>query len=776
MALVASSIPNLVSGVSQQPAPSRLRTSGEEVINAFPSIVSGLMKRPPSEWIAELSSTITIPDTAAVHMIDRDATERYILICGAGDLELYSVDGVKQTVTFPNGKSYLPTTDIWKKLRFATVADTTFIVNNEKVTSATYGTDTRTNPALRATVFVKRAVPSTTYAIYRNGTLLASTTTNDNTSAATAVEGTSAIAEELRVALNAAGRTATRHGTIVTFNITAGDVISLDDQFGGGAMKAYTDTIQDFSELPPTEAEGRLVKIVGSIEGGGEDYWVQYNNGVWQETYGYNERASLVASTMPHVLVKTGTNTFEFRQNTWIARDVGDDDSNPLPSFVGSTINSIFTFKGRMGFLTGENLVLSAVGNFEQLFRSTVTQLLAEDVIDVASVTGRVNNLYHGVSFSDELVLFSDKQQFRLSSGQVLSAETVGITNSTTYPCSTDVTPVTLGSSAFFVADGPTHSVARELFLDSDLQTFNADDIAVQVPRYIPNGIRVIAASPSAETLILKGSESAPNLYVYKFYENNGRKVQSAWGRWEFNAVGSIVGIGFLDNYLYVVWKNSTQVWFERILLGPTIPQSLLLDHYVPQSKLASFTYNATTNKTTLVLTTGLSGTYRWFRTDDGTGAEYTATRVNDTTYTINGNVTSHQLVGGLDYEWLYRFSTQYLREETSDGEASIQDGRLQLRYFSVIYTDSSYFEAHVTPTNGATSVYTFNGRVLSDPDNVTDIIPRDTGEFKFPIFAENEEVTIEIKSSEPYRASLGAVEWIAYYRPRATGRPRRIT
>lgn len=768
MALVASSIPNLVSGVSQQPAPSRLRTSGEEMVNAFPSIVSGLMKRPPSEWVAELSSTITIPDTASVHMIDRDADEKYILICGAGDLELYSIDGVKQTVTFPDGRAYLPTTDIWKKLRFATVADTTFIVNNEVVVQTTTPTETRDNPATIASVFVKRAVASTGYAIYVNGVLAGSTTTQDNTTAGTALEGTAEIAEELRANLVSNGYAAVRYGTVVSFPITAGATIALDDNFGGGAMKAYTDTIQDFAELPPSEAEGRLVKIVGDIEGGGEDYWVEYSNGVWTETYGHNAGLELAPATLPHILVKTGPGTFEFRRNVWEGRLAGDDESNPAPSFVGGKINSLFTFKGRMGFLTGENLVLSTVGNFERLFRSTVIQVLAEDVIDVASVTGRVNTLYHGVSFSDELVLFSDKQQFRLSSGQTLSAETVGITNSTTYPCSQDVTPVTLGSSAFFVANGPTHSVARELFLDSDLQTFNADDIAVQIPRYIPNGIRVIAASPSAEALVLKCGCVAPRLFVYKFYETNGKKVQSAWGRWEFNDVGNIVGIGFLDDYLYVVWKNDTQVWIERILLGPSIPQQLLLDHYVTQQNLASLTYDGVADETTLVLTTGLSGTYRWFRTDDNTGSEYEATKVNDTTYTIAGDITGQEFVGGLDYEFRYVFSTQYLREETPDGEASIQDGRLQLRYLSVIYTDSSYFEAHVTPTNGATSVYTFNGRVLSDPDNVTDLIPRDTGEFKFPVFAENEQVTIEIKSNEPYRVALGAVEWTADYRPRA--------
>ena len=103
------------------------------MVNAFPSVVAGMMKRPPSEFVAELSPAITVSDTAAVHMIDRDANEKYILICGDGDLELYDETGVKQTVTYPDGKAYLPTTDLWRKLRFVTVADTTFILNTERL-------------------------------------------------------------------------------------------------------------------------------------------------------------------------------------------------------------------------------------------------------------------------------------------------------------------------------------------------------------------------------------------------------------------------------------------------------------------------------------------------------------------------------------------------------------------------------------------------------------------------------------------------------------------
>ena len=56
MALVASSIPNLINGVSQQPPALRLASQAEEVVNCLPSPVEGLKKRPPLTHVKQLFS------------------------------------------------------------------------------------------------------------------------------------------------------------------------------------------------------------------------------------------------------------------------------------------------------------------------------------------------------------------------------------------------------------------------------------------------------------------------------------------------------------------------------------------------------------------------------------------------------------------------------------------------------------------------------------------------------------------------------------------------
>ena len=54
MALVSKNIPNLINGVSQQPAALRLESQGEVQENGFSDVVEGLKKRPPTKFIRKL--------------------------------------------------------------------------------------------------------------------------------------------------------------------------------------------------------------------------------------------------------------------------------------------------------------------------------------------------------------------------------------------------------------------------------------------------------------------------------------------------------------------------------------------------------------------------------------------------------------------------------------------------------------------------------------------------------------------------------------------------
>lgn len=131
MAFVNRSIPNLYNGVSQQPPSLRLTSQASEQINGLSSVVFGLSKRPNTNHIKKLSTAVL--EDSFVHTINRSKTEQYKVIITNGGLKVYDINGIEQTVTFPDGTAYLNATSPMDNFACVTVADYTFIVNKTVV-------------------------------------------------------------------------------------------------------------------------------------------------------------------------------------------------------------------------------------------------------------------------------------------------------------------------------------------------------------------------------------------------------------------------------------------------------------------------------------------------------------------------------------------------------------------------------------------------------------------------------------------------------------------
>ena len=76
MPLVSTAIPNLINGVSQQPAALRLASQAESVVNCMPSSVEGLKKRPPFEHVDELFTGSAGSTRPFIDVVDRDGVVR----------------------------------------------------------------------------------------------------------------------------------------------------------------------------------------------------------------------------------------------------------------------------------------------------------------------------------------------------------------------------------------------------------------------------------------------------------------------------------------------------------------------------------------------------------------------------------------------------------------------------------------------------------------------------------------------------------------------------
>jgi hypothetical protein len=170
--LRTETIPNLVGGVSQLPDSIRPVNKAKEIINALLSLPEGLKRRPPTNYLQNLTSIFggTFPEGGVFrHIYNRDLTERYILVVVNGDLKVFSlVDGVEKTVTFPDGKAYLDSDSPGTDFRAVTIGDYTFLVN--RTVTVEKLVDLSPTALYDALVWVRTGDYGTTFSVTLDGT------------------------------------------------------------------------------------------------------------------------------------------------------------------------------------------------------------------------------------------------------------------------------------------------------------------------------------------------------------------------------------------------------------------------------------------------------------------------------------------------------------------------------------------------------------------------------------------------------------------------------
>jgi hypothetical protein len=616
MALISSSIPNFVNGVSQQPYTLRLISQGEVQENGLSTVSQGLKKRPPTKHLKKIQNTPL--GNCFIHTINRDLSERYITVLTNGDLKVYDINGVEQTVAFPNGKSYLNAATPSTSFSAVTVADYTFFVN--KGVSVASSSSTTTTRPFEALVNVKAGNYGKTYKIIINGVQAASFTTPDGSLPAHVTQiSTDFIAASLGANLvtngfNTGGWGVSVNGsTIYILRTNADFTLGTEDGFNSGGMVGIKKTLQKFSDLPLNPGiNGFLVEITGT--GSGEtatspfdSYYVRFESstggvgvGVWKEAAAPGISLGLNPATMPHILVRETNGTFTFKQATYKNRLVGDNDSNPLPSFIGRTIADVFFYRNRLGFLADEAVIFSESGEYFNFMRTTVTQLLDSDPIDVNASHTKVAILKHAVPFNKQLLLFSEQTQFLIDQGDLLSPKSIGVKVATEFPCNIVAKPVGIGKNVYFAVDKGNSSAFREYFTDLNNQANDAIDITAHVPQYIASNIYKIAAAVNEDIMVALSTADPSSLYVYKYFFNANEKLQSSWSKWTFGSDSTILNVDFIGSDMYMVVNRSDGVFLEKITvslgdIGPNEPYSVHLDRKVQLSSAEVFFSNGFT-------------------------------------------------------------------------------------------------------------------------------------------------------------------------------------
>jgi hypothetical protein len=773
MSLISASIPNLINGVSQQPPSLKLKTQANLQENARSSVVNGLTKRPCTQMVSVLDN-ITNPDGAFIHTIRRDENEYYTLIITDTDVLVYDKDGVQRTV---NGSTtYLSSlTSPVDQIAATTIADYTFILNKSVVTEMK--ADLSPDRSKEGLVYVKQGDYTTNYTIKvtKGGTVYSASyetmaSTQDTSSAVTTAERTiqtTNIASTLEGSLNGSnipGLTITNLGSVLWFQSTDTDDFKLEveDSRGNQHIYAFKGKTPDFKKLPPNGPAGFVIAVVGDNDKGQDDYYVSLQaeedgNQVWKETIKPNIQTSIDPTTMPHQLISNADGTFTLQEATYKDRKVGDDETNPAPSFIDLPLNDIFFHRNRLGFLADENIILSEAGQFDEFnfFKRTTLTLLDSDIIDAAVSNNKVSILKHAVPFNESLLLFSDLTQFRLTAQDLLTPDTVAVDVTTQFEASLKAKPVGAGRYVFFATSSGKWSGVREYFVDTDASVDDASDITAHIPQYIPGEIRRMEASSNEDMLLVLTEDDPKAIYVYSYYWQGTDKLQSSWSRWSFE--GEVLNISFNKSDIDVLIKYSVNsqpvVALERINLSKDNIVNVTGGNYPIHLDRRQVWDSA---NPLIPLFTADNGVSPIYLTDNM--AEVTSDAAQ--TYVTQGG----KVIVGYPYKMRYIFSEQVMKQNNEP----MATGRLQLRNMTLVYSDTGRFDVIVRPTARPEKISTFTGKIVGSAANILGSTSIETGFFRFPVLSKASEVEIEINTTSYLPATFQSAEWEGFFAMRS--------
>lgn len=547
---------------------------------------------------------------------------------------------------------------------------------------------------------------------------------------------------------------------------------SVYDGYNNQAAFGIIKTTQRFTNLPASAPADFIVKITGEKGSNTDDYYVRYDaeTQVWRECVRPGLKNHIKNNTMPHVLVREANGTFTFKEAEWDAREAGDEDSNPLPSFIDNTINDIFYHRNRLGFLSGENVILTRSADFFNFWMASAMEVQDTDPIDLAVSDNKIATLYHAVPFDAELILFSKDAQFALRSDNVLTPKDAYLTPPVThFGCSLKATPVNAGRNIYFLAERSEFSTVREFFVAADnTDSKDAQDITSHVPSYLPNGTYKIAPSSVENILMFLTEGDEESMYVYKYLFIDSVRQQASWSRWSLG--GTIYGASFIEDSLYIVVERNDYLCLERVSFTfntedlPNEPYRVLLD-CKQEVVVSEGCYNALNDETTINVKSFYNEIYEPTKkyavvTDDGTFEEVAA----DGTVVLNGDYTGKHIVCGLMYNFRIALSTIYVKTEGERGVQALLEGRLQLRQLWFNYANSGYFKVNVEVFDKGTYEYIHTGRTLGTSDSILGKLMFSTGKFTVPIQSLNTNCKIIVESDAPAPLALIGAGWTGNY------------
>jgi hypothetical protein len=374
----------------------------------------------------------------------------------------------------------------------------------------------------------------------------------------------------------------------------------------------------------------------------------------------------------------------------WEERKAGDDDTNPMPTFVDQRITGMSFFKNRLVFMSGENVICSEAGQYFNFFASTMITFIDSDPIDLSCGSLRPISLRHSLQVPRGLVLFSDNAQYILqTTTDAFSASTAEINLISSYSQSPRIAPVDLGPTLVFLEQAQASTTVFEMLISSGVDTAKplVAELSRTVPSYIPADVKIFKGSSSASTMCLVSRREPDAAYIFRFYNAGNERQFASWFKWKMP--GSVVMMEFDHDVLYVVTQmndNDGQLVLGKVnLLTESPGGALKYEDTFLDVRLDLYDYNPTLVYDSVTDITRVCFKENFHDTTGGVEAE---------AILLNDNEPGIRYEGPIEEDLTAPVGEQYYLEVPGDLSAS----RFALGY---AYTSEATLPAFFVENNG---------------------------------------------------------------------------
>ena len=619
-------------------------------------------------------------------------------------------------------------------------------------------------------------------------------------------------------------------GSGLFLNGTAADGVN----FLGGAVNENMSVIgqkaQDISRLPAMNKHGYVAQIANTADLDTDDYYVKFvadngSSGVgnYEETvrphnFASNSdpmKAGLDPATMPHALINNRNGTFTFvkldettansqgNENYWKDRLVGDNTSNPFPTFKGGTIQEMFFHRNRLGIISGENVVMSQPGRYFDFFIVSAIAASDDNPIDITVSDTKPAFINHVLPIQKGIMMFSDSGQFLLfTESDIFSPKTARLKKLSSYECDATIQPVDLGTSVLFTSNVSAYARAFEATIIDDDTPPNIIEQTRVVPEFLPKDITK-STNSAAIGITTYGKKGENEIYHYKYYNSGQKREQSAWYSWTLTGTmqhmlytaGSFFTVTLHDGsyklcrHEYVADADNTRSYvlgtgtvgsplqtsrqFEAHLDNMTVATNVAGSAQTttaPEKTVLTIPY--TPANTTNLFMVGLSGNDSDGNSIAGTVRQADAVGTNSVTFNNINISSSAKIAVGYKYTSTIELPTYYLNvgqnAYDTDGDLRISGinfemgvgGPLEFHLTSPF----TYVDASGNVTKDIDDYVQFESGILSD-SSVFDKPPADLAtSVRVPVQRKNEKYTLQIQIPDPFSTAIISASWDGIY------------